>query len=252
MTLLDIRNEAWEVARDTLAGSMVDGDRLWPSAEMNRYINRTYRKIARDTRCIRDASTPAVCQIAVAPIDYTTYQVGTLDYQWANTLGSWMYHLNVAPYLLPLHPSIIDIDEVKWTTQYWKLTHVSVTKWQPNTIWEQVIGMPTEFATDLQANMIALNYRATTTDTLRLSVKRMPLVDLSADGDIPEFRSEYHDFILAGVLEQMYSKQDIECFDGKKAAEYKAEFLDNIDQIKKQERILNQHLNVNVSLNAFR
>jgi len=57
MTLEEIRQECWDEARETATN---DIDRLWTTSEMNRYINRVYRNIARETRCIRDSITPDI------------------------------------------------------------------------------------------------------------------------------------------------------------------------------------------------
>jgi hypothetical protein len=175
-----------------------------------------------------------------------------LDYLWANDPNSWLYHKNVAPYHFPLDPRILKVEEVKWTERQWKLARVSVSKWQINPWWEQVCGMPTEYATDLSSNTIAVNFRAEFSDTLRIIVRRLPLVDLINDEDIPEIRVDYHDFFKNGVLWQMYSKQDAEAFDGAKAADYKAEYLADIDEVKQLEAHLYQTLNANPSLSAFR
>jgi hypothetical protein len=249
MNLKQIRDECRILARDTAAN---DSARLWPNAEMNRYINRIVRHVARETKCIRDAVTPSICLIASAPVDYTTYTEGTLDYIWANDATSWLYQLDVCPYLYALDDRILQIDEAKWTTCPWKLTKVSVAKWQQNPWWEQVTGMPTEYATDLTNGYIALNYRSTTSDTLRLQVRRLPLTDLAADTDEPEFRSQYHDFLLNGVMWLMYSKRDAETLDKAKADEFKIAFLRDVDEIKNQEATINQRLQANSSLNAFR
>lgn len=250
MNLKEIRDECWGIARDDVG---IDSDKFWRKDEMNRYINRTYRKIARETKCIRDAVTPSVCLIAVAPVDYITYTPGTIDYIWANTEGDWLYHQNVAPYRFTLHDSILAIDEVKWTNNPWILRHVSVTKWQKNAYWEKVVGVPTEFATDLSNNVLALNYRYNVSDTLRLAVRRMPLASLAADEDVPEFRLQYHDFFLNGVLEQMYQKLDPEIFDKTKSTDRGRMFLEDLDEIKQQESLLNlNRIHVNNSLVAFR
>ena len=250
MNLSDIRNECWGIARDT---ALVDSDRLWTTAEMNRYINRTYRTIARETKCIKDAVTPEVCQISVTPRDWTTLTAADgMDYVWVNDPNSWLYHQNVSPYLFALHPSILQILECKWTTSQWRLTKVSVKKWQVNPWWEQVVGLSTEYATDLSNNKIALNFRNGTADTLRLQVSRLPLVDLINSSDVPEFRTHYHDYFVNGVLWQMYSKQDAETIDETKAAKYYAAFLQDIDYIKQEESILDERLNPNNSMSAFR
>jgi hypothetical protein len=250
MNLFELRQEAWDVAREV---GTTDNERLWTTAEMNRYINRVYRFIARETRCIRDSVTPSICQITVTPVDWTTLNSGNgQDYIWATTVGDWLYHLNVAPYLFNLDARVLDIDEVKWTILPWRLTKVSSTKWQTNAYWEKVSGLPTEYATDLSNNKIALNYRATQADTLRLQVRRLPLSSLVNDSDTPEFRESYHDFFLNGVLSQMYSKQDSQTFDQVKTLDFSARYKADVDEIKQQESILDQRLKPNFSLDGFR
>lgn len=259
MNLKQLREEAWDVARET---AINDQDRMWSVREMNRYVNRIYKYIAKETRCIKDAVTTSVCTINVAPVDYTTYLPGTLDYLWANTLNDpndpnsggkyWLFQRNVAPFTYTLHPSILDIVEVKWTDRQWKLVKVSVNKWQSNPWWEQVVGMPTEFATDYSTGLLTINFRADFTDMLRLIVKRLPLVDLIDDSDSPEFRLNYHELMINGILWQMYSKQDSQAFDGIKAETYRQMFMKDIDEIKQQEAYLDERLRPNNSMDGFR
>lgn len=250
MTLEEIRTEAWAIARDN---AVVDADRLWSTAEMNRYINRIYRFIAKETKCIRDSETPAVCQIAVAPRVWSTLTADDgADYIFVNSTDSWLYHKDVSANLFTLDSRILSIDECKWTSKQWKLTKVSVSKWQTNPWWEQVIGMPTEYATDLTNGKIAINFRAEDTDTLRLVVRRLPLVSLVDDADIPEFRIVYHDAFINGVLWLMYGKQDTEALNKVKSQEFYALFLKDIDEIKQEESLLDERLRPNYSMGAFR
>lgn len=250
MNLRDIREECWDIARDT---ALTDSDRMWPESEMNRYINRVYRFIARECQCIKDAATPSVCQIAVDPVDYTTLTVGTLDYIWANEAGNWLYQRDVTPYLLTISPLILQIDEIKWMGQPYILRKVSSSKWKNNVWWERVIGSyATEYATDLQTGKIALNYRMESADDLQLCVRRMPLVDLIADTDSPEFRTHYHDFMINGILMHMYRKRDAETLDEAKAAEFYAQFMLDVDEIKQQESQMEEHLRPNEAMEAFR
>ena len=257
MNLLQIRQEAWDIARET---ATADGDRLWTQAEMNRYINRIYRWIARETKCIRDSITTSICRIDVAPPNdlaaltaaAATDAYAAQDLAWYNSQGSWLYQKLVAPYAYSLSPLVLDVDEVKWTDRQWKLRCESVNTWRRNPWWEQVIGMPTEYALDGDNNTLFVNFREELTDTLKLSVRRLPLVDLINDTDTPEFRTHYHDYFVNGVLWMMYSKQDSQTFDGTKAEEFRQAFLRDIDEIKQQEVILNQKLHPNNSLDAFR
>jgi hypothetical protein len=257
MTLEEIRQECWDEAREIATN---DTDRLWTTSEMNRYINRVYRNIARETKCIRDSITPSICRIissvpdslAELTLRARTDDFAAQDLAWYNSTDSWLYQTLVAPYSFALSPLVITVDEVKWTNKQWRLTHVSIKKWQTNPWWEQVIGMATEYATDGDANRIFVNFRTTDTDTLKLTVRRLPIVSLSDDNDIPEFKSDYHDFFKNGVLSLMYAKQDSQTFDAVKSIDYKTRFLEDLDEIKQSEAILDNRLRANSSLDAFR
>jgi hypothetical protein len=257
MNLRELREEAWDIARET---AINDVDRLWTKREMDRYINRVYRFIARETKCIRDASPSTLTRITVAPpADLaalttlaTTDVYAAQDLVWYNDVNSWLYQKLVTPYVYALSPLVLDIDECKWTNKQWRLTKVSVNKWQVNPWWEQTLGMPTEYCTDLSNNTLTINYRAQDTDTLRLVIRRMPLTDLVSDTDEPEFRSHYHDFMVNGILWQMYSKQDAEIADKQKATEFYALYMKDVDEVKQQETILDQRLKPNHSMDAFR
>ena len=257
MTLEEIREEAWSVGRETGAD---DASRYWSTAEMNRYINRAYFRMARETKCIRDSITPSICRISVAPptdeadliAKAATDSWYAQDLAWYNDSNSWLYGSLVAPYSYSLSPLVLAIDEVKWTSLPWKLTKVSVSKWQGNAYWEQVKGTPTEYCTDLDSKRIALNYRMESSDTLRLWVRRMPLVKLVNDSDVPELIDHYQEFLLEGVLAQMYAKQDVETFNVTKVQENEAIFVRNMDDVKNKEAWINDKLNSNGSLSAFR
>jgi len=257
MTLKELREEAWALLRDD---ALVDQDRLWPASEMNRYINRAYKQMARETKCIRDSITSSICRIAVAPptdladltLKAATDSFYAQDLDWYNDSGSWLHNQLVSPYSFPLSNKIIKITECKWTNLQWKLTKVSVQKWQINPWWEQVIGMSTEYATDLDSNRLVLNYRMTSSDTLKLSVRRMPLTDLAKDSDAPEFKEDYHLMLINGIIWQMLSKTDAETLNVVKAEEYRLKFLQDIDEVKQQEELLETKLNVHYSGSAFR
>jgi hypothetical protein len=247
MTLAEIREECWALACD-----LKEEDRLWSKQEMDRYINRVYRKIASETRCIRDSLTPACCIIQSTPKDYTTYVQGTLDYLWANDPQSWLYQKNVAPYLFDLHKSILQIDDVKLVKKGWRLHKVSSASWEDNPYWERVIGPPTQYATDLSVGKLAVNFRDTEEDYLQLKVRRLPLEPLVGDKSVPEFRDNYHDAFFNGVLALMFSRQDSEGFDAAKSNKYANAFIQDLDDIKKKEIQLDERLRPNGSLAAFR
>lgn len=224
MTLKEIREECWDVARDTAS---IDQDRLWPTKEMNRYINRIYRKICKETACLVD-SVSTFTQISIT--------------------GS---NENPAAIYIDLDPRILFIEEAKWATGGWFVREVSVSKWT-NPLWETFSGPPTEFALDWSVNKLAFNFKPNITDTLKLRVRRMPLVNLVSDTDSPEFKVQYHDYFINGVLWQMYLKQDAEAFDKSKAEEFKQLFLKDLDDMKKEVQSLTHYNLVDNSQLAFR
>jgi len=246
MNLQEIIDDCRDQARDNGA---LDVDRLWPDAEMVRYANKVQNRIARETLCIKDSTTPDICILALTPVDYTTYVAGTLDYIWANDSDHPLYQLDVTPYIVPLHDRILEIEEVKLMSGLYRLGKASVKWWQHYIQWEATLSTPTEFATDLQVGSIALFGRMETADTLQLAVSRMPLapfVVADMDEQTPDIRVSYHDFFHNGILGYMYSKQDAETLDKAKAVDYNEQFDDDIDEIKRQENIV---LNDSVSVN---
>ena len=93
MNLAQIRQECWDIARET---STSDGDRLWTKSEMNSYINRTYRHIARETRCIRDDITYRITSAPYASYAAMTALVATNSYVAEDVArmldpASWFY-----------------------------------------------------------------------------------------------------------------------------------------------------------------
>jgi hypothetical protein len=248
MNLAQIREECWEEAFDVIGSG---SDKFWPEDVMNRYINRIYYHIARETRCIRDASTASVCIIDGSVVDYSTYASGTLDYIWANDSTSPLYQLDVAPYLYDLHKSILDIDEVKLMRRKYQLHKVTSAVWQRNTMWEQTIGAPTQYATDLNSKKIAVSFRDGDGDTLQLAVKRLPLVELVLDTDEPEFREDFHQHFKDGVLWLMYKRQDAETFNMAKSKQAKDDFDDAIDELKQAVIKLDERIRPNAAMGAF-
>ena len=257
MTLQELRTEAWLRANDI---DKSDQDRVWPMYEMNSYINRVYFYIARETKCIRDSITASICRIASAPptdLADLTAKAATdawyaQDLAYYNDPNSWLYGHLVAPNSYPLSDKILEIEECKWTTRQWRLTKVSCKKWQVNPYWEQVIGMPTEYCTDLDNGRLTLNFRSDMSDTLRLQVRRLPLTKLVNETDVPEFREHYHELMLNGILYHMYSKQSVSDMDEGKATKYYQLYMADVDEVQQQDIILDDRLRPNQSMDAFR
>jgi hypothetical protein len=79
----------------------------------------------------------------------------------------------------------------------------------------------------------------------------MPLTLLSADGDEPEFRAAYHTSFYNGVLALMYSKEDVDTINKKKAESYEEKYLTDIDEIKQSEIKIHQRLRPNYPMGGM-
>lgn len=207
MNLRELREEAWYVTRDTNA--MTDADRLWPTKEMNLYINRIYRYIAKETLCIVD-SISELCTIPIVGSEATP-----------------------ASNIVPLDSRILSIIFCKWEQKQVPLFEESVQHWAIN--WESNVGLPTKYARDYSSGVMALNFKPDFSDNLKLRVHRMPLVPLENDDDVPEFDEKYHDYFINGILWQMHLKEDAETLNKTKAAEFQGLFLRDIDDMKQCE-----------------
>lgn len=94
---------------------------------------------------------------------------------------------------------------------------------RPN--WETTTGLP--YALIETTGVIRLVGIPTQNDTLRLTVKRLPLADLSTGTDTPEIRAERHIDLLDGMLARAYLKNDVDTRNVEKAAEHEALFTRN-------------------------
>ena len=66
--------------------------------------------------------------------------------------------------------------------------------------------------------------------TVNLTVHRLPLVDLSADDDVPEINSSYHRLLLSYIRYKAYMKRDVETFSERKAAAEKAQHMADLEK----------------------
>lgn len=91
--------------------------------------------------------------------------------------------------------------------------------------WESESGTPSHYATDYQAGHLRLYPSPAATDTLLLTVCRLPEKPMEDDEfDEPEIRPETHMSLVQWMLYRAYSIQDSDLFDAKRAASALAEF----------------------------
>jgi hypothetical protein len=136
----------------------------------------------------------------------------------------------------PLHPKIIQIMRVMYDGVDYPLTLMSTAildSVRPG--WQSDTQDPDGYILDDSSWSIRLNRIPSTASNIRLIVKRMPLVTLSAT-DLtasPEIPSIYHKTLIDWMLHSAYMKQDVETYNPVKAEQYLARFVAGIEQIRR-------------------
>ncbi len=89
--------------------------------------------------------------------------------------------------------------------------------------WLSDTGLPQGYTLNYSGGFLSLDRApvSVTTESLRLTVQRLPVSDLSEDDDVPEIPAGYHRSLINGVLSKAYSKQDGEVYNPKKALSHK-------------------------------
>lgn len=168
--------------------STLDVDRYWINAELNEYINACIEEMCERTRCITD-SLSTICLIPLVA-------------------GQRHYDLD---------DSVLDVVRVQPS---WSLTPLSTQGISTaGADWLQAVGLPLEYLLDYSNGKLSITSAPATVsgEYLQLTVRRLPLKELSADTDIPEISRQYHRKLYDGVLSMAYLKQDAETYNPSKA-----------------------------------
>jgi hypothetical protein len=168
---------------------------LWSDDEVTLILNEAEVEAATRARLIRDATTPAVTEIAVTAV--------ATDY--------------------PLHESILSVERAKLASQPKPLERITTEELDAMyPAWESMVGQPKFYVED--NGRIRVVPQSPMDDTLSLTVFRLPLAPMATDTDTPEIHAKYHYRMLDWALRCAYLKQDSETLDKAKAAEYQALF----------------------------
>ena len=84
--------------------------------------------------------------------------------------------------------------------------------------WEDETGTPTHLITDMDTAYVRPYPVPDASDSIALTVVRLPLDDLADDGDEPEIHARFHRNLRHWMLYRYYSKQDADTFDAGRAA----------------------------------
>jgi len=169
--------------------------------EMLDYANEAVNEACRRARLIVDSTTAAICQIAVV----------------------------AATSVYAYDPRIIAIRRVKLASNgkvlkkavFWELD-------EEHPHWDERTGTVEAIVTGMDTEKIRLFRIPDTTDTLQLTVVRLPLRSLADNADIPEINARFHRSLVYYMKHKAYNNQDSEAFDKNRAdvhlALFEAEF----------------------------
>jgi len=186
----------------TISGT--DEDSLWSDAEWTRYANLTEQDAARRCLCLQDNTTDEdanslpICEIAI------TADPSTSEYQ--------------------ISPLVLTIRHAQLASLNYPLVKDKMFGLANENLANIPSGTPSMWSWAIRKDYIVLNRLATASDTLKLVVTRLPLVDMSATGDEPEIPEQYHYYLVYGMLARAYLKKDSETYDPNASARMEAEF----------------------------
>ena len=162
---------------------------LWSDAYLATVASEAEQEACRRARLLRD-STSALCAIIAS----------------------------AGNPLVMLDSKVLDVLRVRLESYGTLLPEVSVQHMDESTPgWESHVGTPQCVVTDYKSGALRLYPIPTLDAVLRLMVIRLPLAALSASGDEPEIREEYHPALVQWMLHRAYAKQDAETYDQAKS-----------------------------------
>ena len=177
-------SEIKQQVRNLLSDGVGDSNfAYWRDAELIEYINGCVEQLCERTSCLVDSISDVACLITLVP-------------------GQRHY---------PLHASVLDVSRVQPSWGYTPLEQKSAGT--ANHDWLTTVGTPASYVLDYSNGMLSLTAAPVSSGlSLRLTVTRLPLVELAYAGDVPEIPKQYHRSLYDGVMELAYLKQDSETY----------------------------------------
>ena len=250
---------------------------LWEDDELLGFLNLVHNEWCKDTGCLRDDETAAICQIPILS-NRASYSVDSriteIHYGWLSTaerdvtvkddiwISRNIYHWKVATgaieFLIPDYGStklrIVRYpgDDTGYFSGSFTFTGTSKTIAQSGASFSTTLAVDDEIVisgTTLNGTTaIPKTFTVATvstdsftvsetvtdetpsagiiqkiTDTLNLTVSRLPLAQLTMTGmktESPEIRFDYHPYLINGILREAYKKHDADTLDPEKEKKY--------------------------------
>ena len=172
---------------------------LWSDDEFFGYADDAQKQYARLTRGLIDSSTPAITEIPLV--------AGTNTYD--------------------LSPLVLAVRAARVATTGRGLDIVNQEDMPVRRMYfDGAEGVPQALILGLDTDKLSVWPVPIADVTVKLSVFRLPLVDITSLNDtVPfEIAPQHHRHLLLWVKHLAYSKQDVETYDARKAAEFEAAF----------------------------
>lgn len=274
----------WSARKDYLDDVVIP--RLWDDEDLLRHLNTVLNEWCRETGCLRDWTTPSICDVPILankhtyPMDsrITEIHKGYLDHgapivlpkddTWLDdNVSSWRRLTGSVLWMIPDYGQSVfrAVYYPDPSLGYWSgdITLTALGSTIAHTIGSTEINFSTLLAATDQVVISGTTLNGTTAvpktftvtsassnsftvsetvadevvasggiiqkvvDTMRLTVSRLPLNQLvigTIDSVSPEIRSDYHPYLIHGILREAYMKQDSQCLDVNKSDEHKGIF----------------------------
>jgi hypothetical protein len=210
-----------------------DAQAQWRTADLVAALNSSEREIAHRLLLIQDSITPSVCRINIAKVS------GVYPQSYAHSpkivrIERLMYP-NVA---LPLPRKTLEQFDneagIRDNSDY-PIRYIGT-----NVTWQGQKGTPFAYTLDFSRGYVTFNRVPTVTGVVTMTVKRLPLVNMTADNleTSPEIQ-EYDDVLIHGALKYAYLKDDSETFDPVRSGVWSKQFEADIKQIELDQAALN-------------
>lgn len=182
-------------------------DSYWSNDELNEYINASIEEMHERTLCVTDSLTDSVCLIPLV--------VGKRHYA--------------------LHESVLDIQTAQPSWNILPLSKQSVVTVSQS--WLTDTGLPHSYLMDYSHRTLSLTSAPATVngESIRLTVQRLPLVELTANTDIPEIPRQYHRRLCDGVVAKALFKQDSETYNPAKGNVHQGKWEKSLEEIIRRE-----------------
>lgn len=164
-------------------GAGDDSDSLWTNAELKSYANRAVEEACIRAGLIVDSETASVCQISV--VDATA--------------------------LYAISDRILSIQQMKLSGVSRVLTQTGYKYLNDKySDWEVKTGEPSHYILDAHNRKLLFFRIPEQAYTATMTVNRLPLTDMVADGDLPEIPVQFHFDLLYWIKSLAYQKHDAE------------------------------------------